>query len=168
MFTNKYIADKYGVSREAARQWANQFADYLSPTATPEQGRQRNYSIDDLKVFALIADMKAAGKHTPEIHAALAAGQRGEITTPDAIIPRSEAGINAVRLELVLVREQWERDRTALEEQIAAERARADRAEGALAHSVELLEKQLADREREIRSLYREIAQLEARQDNTG
>lgn len=166
MFTNKHIADKYGVSTESARKWAIEFAAYLSPSATPEDGRQRNYDIDDLAVFALVADMKAAGKRAPEIHAALQAGQRGDVAAPDAIIPRSEAGVNAVRLELVLQREQWERDRAGLEQQIAAERARADRAEGALAHSVELLEKQLADKERAIRELYRELARLEAAHDD--
>jgi len=159
MFTNKDIADRFGVSREASRQWAGEFADYLSPTGNPEKGRQRNYTDDDLLVFALVADMKAAGKHTPEIHAALAAGQRGTLTASSGIIPRSDSGINALRLELSLARQQWTQERGVLEQQIAAERSRADRSQG----KVELLERQLQEREDTIRGLYRQLALFEAK-----
>lgn len=161
MFTNKDISQKFGVSREAARQWAKEFEMYLSPSATPMPGAQRNYTADDLAVFALVANMKAAGKHTPEIHAALKSGQRGNVDA-DSIIPRGDAGVNAIRLELALAREQWERDRAGLQQQLADERSRADQQQG----KVELLQQQLADKERAIRELYRDIARLEAAQDD--
>lgn len=147
MYTNVDVSEKFGISREAARQWANQFSKYLSPTANPEPGRQRNYDDDDLSVFALIASLKAQGAKVDEIFAALESGQRGTIPAETQIVPRSDAGINVVRRQLA-------------EKQLELEVTQAAllRSEG----KVELLEKQLADKERAIRDLYRELAKLEA------
>src|SRR3990172_937489 len=97
MYTNVHVAEKFGISREACRQWANQFSKYLSPAANPEQGRQRNSDDDDLSVFALIASMKAGGAKVDEIFAALESGQRGSVPADVQIVPRSDAGISVVR-----------------------------------------------------------------------
>lgn len=149
MYTNVHVAEKFGISREAARQWANQFSKYLSPSANPETGRQRNYDDDDLEVFSLIASMKAQGAKLDEIFAALESGQRGSVPTDSQIVPRSDAGISVVRRQLAETQIELEVTQSALL-----------KSEG----KVELLQQQLADKERTIRDLYRELARLEAAQ----
>lgn len=147
MYTNKDVAEKFGISREAARQWANYFASYLSPTATPQKGRQRNYTDEDLSVFALIAEMKATGTKADEILLALASGQRGIVPYGNmAIVPRSDAGINIVRHELALTRQEVGEITRELDKVLGENR---------------LLRQQLKEASEEIRNLYRENARLE-------
>lgn len=148
MYTNKDIAERFGISRESARLWSNQFADYLSPTATPQPGRQRNYTDDDLSVFGLVASMKGEGKQNDEISAALAAGQRGTVPSSGPVVPRATE-VATLKRQLAQVANE-----------LTDTRALLLRSEG----KVELLEKQLADKEAALRALYREIARLEAGQ----
>lgn len=150
MYTNKDISERFGISRETARLWSNQFADYLSPTATPQAGRQRNYTDDDLSVFALVASLKGEGKQNDEISAALASGQRGTVPTVGPVVPRATEVATLKRQLAQVVNELTDTRELLL------------KSEG----KVELLQQQLADKESTIRQLYREIARLEAAQDD--
>ena len=148
-YTNVHISEKFGISREAARQWANQFSKYLSPSANPEQGRQRNYDDDDLAVFALVASMKAGGAKMAEIFAALESGQRGSVPVDSQIVPRSDAGINAVRRELMLKTQEAEALRTELLMTQGENR---------------LLKVQLEQKEQRIEGLYVQLAMFKAKE----
>lgn len=76
-FTTKHLATLYGKSETTIRNWAIEFAEYLSPTATPQTGKNRFYTVEDLKVFALVAEMKDQDQTFEQIHIALQSGQRG-------------------------------------------------------------------------------------------
>ncbi len=64
---------------QTIRNWAIEFAEHLSPLANPEKGRSRIFTEDDMRVLDLIASMKDDGKQYIDIHAALKAGQRGNL-----------------------------------------------------------------------------------------
>ncbi len=85
-YNSRHIAALFNVTGETVRVWAEEFAQYFSPTATPGKGRHRSFSEDDLEVFALIAELKEQGQTFNDIQGALANGQRG--TPPN--IPPSE------------------------------------------------------------------------------
>lgn len=72
------MATLFRVSRETIRGWSNEFGDYLSRDATPGEGRTRQFNDDDVRVFALVAEMKEAKMQYADIHAALQNGQRAD------------------------------------------------------------------------------------------
>lgn len=148
MYTSKDICDYFAITRETVRLWSVTFADYLSPGATPAKGQQRNYNDDDLAVFALVSEMRAAGDNTDNILATLASGQRGDVPTGPA---RKLAGPVELRSELARV-----------ENRLQVVQADLLRAEG----KIELLEAQNQALQDEIRDLYRELARFEAREDD--
>ena len=150
MYTNKDLSSRFGISRESVRMWSNQFAAYLSPSATPEKGRQRNYTDEDLSVFALVDSMRRAGASNEDIAAALGAGQRGHV--PDrSLVPRADSSAAALKRHIGQLTLELEDTRRALE-----------RSEG----KVELLEKQAEGYKTEIRGLYRQLALFEVTQDD--
>lgn len=55
-----------------------EFAEYLSPTATPGDRKKRDFTPEDLAVFALVAEFKERKATYEEIHLSLKAGQRGK------------------------------------------------------------------------------------------
>lgn len=78
-YKSAHIQNIYGVSYETVRNYCKEFARYLSPTARPGSGKHRNFTHEDLRVFALIVHMKREeGQSHEAIHAALKSGQRGE------------------------------------------------------------------------------------------
>lgn len=94
MYSTAQIARLFNVARETIRKWSVEFSDFLSPNATPGQGKTRQFDENDMAVFALVSEMKAQGKVYDDIHFALKAGQRG--TIPAAVqnlipadVPRS-------------------------------------------------------------------------------
>lgn len=150
-YTTKEVRDKFGLSRETIRQYSNNFSAYLSPTAKPEKGQQRNFTDDDLPVLALIATMKAAGADSDTIAAALAAGQRGVVPSESQIALPSDAGSPALKRKIIHLTQEYEAAQSELLMTQGENR---------------LLKQQLADKERAIRELYRELARLEAAQDD--
>jgi DNA-binding transcriptional MerR regulator len=77
-YTTQHLAVMFGRSKATIRNWAIEFAGYLSPTATPEEGKIRFFTADDLAVFSLIADYKDREQTYEQIHLALKSGARGE------------------------------------------------------------------------------------------
>ena len=77
MFTIRDVATLHGITTENARQWAIEFAPYLSPTATPGDRQKRVFTDEDMAVFDLVAKGKKERRTFEDIHAALLAGQRG-------------------------------------------------------------------------------------------
>lgn len=78
MYSIRDVATLYGITTENARQWAIEFAAYLSPTASPGGGKKRAFTDEDMQVFDLVARAKKEGHKFEEIHAALQSGQRGQ------------------------------------------------------------------------------------------
>lgn len=79
MYTALQASTAFKIARETIRKWCLEFGDYLSPSANPGKNRDRHFNDDDMRVLALVSEMKAAGRTYSDIHAALGAGQRGEI-----------------------------------------------------------------------------------------
>ena len=145
MYTTKDICEKFGVSRETVRQWTTQFTDYLSPTATPEKGRQRNYTEEDLSVLALVSNQKSTGSTSEEIAAALAAGQRATPPTEAQVVPMSDSSLTTLRREVAQLRQEMDIIRTELL-MIQGENR--------------LLKTQLEDKEKRIEDLYIQLARF--------
>lgn len=77
MYTIRDVAALHSITTESARQWAIEFAPYLSPTASPGDGQKRAFTDEDMEVFDLVAKLKKAKRTYEDIHAALRSGQRG-------------------------------------------------------------------------------------------
>jgi DNA-binding transcriptional MerR regulator len=83
MYEPKHIEAAFRISSATVRNWSSEFERHLSPTARPGKNRHRTYTDDDLKVFALVSQMKNEGSTFADIHASLDAGQRGELPDMD-------------------------------------------------------------------------------------
>jgi DNA-binding transcriptional MerR regulator len=75
----QHLTALYGIVLETARQWAMEFAEYLSPTGNPGKNKHRIFTDEDMRVFALIAEMKQRNATNEEVHVALKSGQRGTL-----------------------------------------------------------------------------------------
>lgn len=88
MFTTRHAQTLFRVaSSQTIRNWAKEFSEYLSPTATPTSGTTRHFTIEDMRVFALISEYSKQSRSFEEMHAALKAGERGHSPTvsPDDV-----------------------------------------------------------------------------------
>lgn len=100
MYTTKHAQIIFRVaSSQTIRNWAKEFEEYLSPSATPGKGGTRLFTKEDMDVFALISELSAQNTSFVEIHAALRAGQRG--TAPN-INPDDLDGLAAGEIEMQL------------------------------------------------------------------
>lgn len=148
MYTTTKVCDLFNVSRETIRNWSAEFSAYLSAGANPGPDRTRYYSDDDLKVMALIAQMKRQGMVYADIHLSLRAGQRGEIPQEAQALAATERGrLNQLQrhvgdLEAALTQTLEEKQK--------------------MAGQIELLKDQLEAAQQEIKQLNREIGRLEA------
>ncbi len=72
---------------QTIRNWAKEFAEFLSPMANPQKGRSRTFTEDDMRVFDLVAKLKDEGKQYVDIHTSLKSGQRGDlpVVSPDEL-----------------------------------------------------------------------------------
>ncbi len=77
-FSTKEVAAYYGFAEQTIRKWTIEFAEYLSPTANPGNGKNRDFTVHDLEVIDLIAEMKQQQATYEDIHVSLKAGQRGK------------------------------------------------------------------------------------------
>lgn len=161
-YSSKDLAQRFGVTNETIRSWSIEFKAYLSSGANPGDNRHRRFTFEDLEVLTLVAEMRASHHTFEDIHASLATGERGvPAIDPAALMPlESQQQLALLHDTINSLRAQI----SDLEAMRIAEKTRADRAEGSLAYSERLFKEQLADKEKLIRELYLEIAQLQARQ----
>ncbi|MBA3869141.1 MAG: MerR family transcriptional regulator [Anaerolineae bacterium] len=148
MYSTSQLASHFAVNAQTVKRYAEEFRDYLSPTATPEGGNTRRFTEDDVKVYDLIVRMKQDGKRFEQIHAALASGERGEL--PDFEIGSLTAAQSSAQLRLL--------------KRVAELQTEVERLRGVDARLEEVRE-QLAEAKAEIKSLNREIGRLEAKHD---
>lgn len=100
MYTTKHAQIIFRVaSSQTIRNWAKEFEQYLSPSATPGKGGTRLFTKEDMKVFALVSELSGQNISFVEIHVALKAGQRG--TAPN-INPDDLDGLAAGDIEMQL------------------------------------------------------------------
>jgi DNA-binding transcriptional MerR regulator len=162
MYTSRHVCILYKVTAETVRNWSEEFSEYLSATANPGKGRHRNFTDRDMRVLALIAEMKQQGRTYEDIHMALKAGSLGEPPIPpieiEALGAENEEQNLAVQVErlnqaLTLLKE--ERD-TALAHirPVEDENVR-------LKAQVEYLSDQHERDTQSVRKLEREIGRLE-------
>lgn len=111
-YKSKDLQQLFDKSTETIRTWADEFRDFLSPNANPGQGRHRLFSADDVRVFALVNEMKVLGKTYEDIHMALQSGQRGDVqeqTIERALTLESSLALDAAQRQIeVLVVEKEE------------------------------------------------------------
>jgi DNA-binding transcriptional MerR regulator len=142
------LARMFNVSQQTIRTWADEFEEFLSPTATPGHGRQRIFSRDDIEVLTLVAQQRAMGLQTEDIRAALQNGQRIELadTVTSSPVPVD------FRSRLLALQDKV----TDLERQLTDAQAALLRKSG----EAEALERQLERAQQEIKKLNREIGRL--------
>jgi DNA-binding transcriptional MerR regulator len=163
-YASKDLAQRFNVTNETIRSWAVEFKRHLSQAANPTGGRHRRFSFEDLEVLTLVAEMRGGNNSFEDIHASLDSGERGiPSIDPLALVPLEGQKQIALLQETISKMRMQIND---MEVQMAAEKTRADRAEGSLAYSEKLFREQLAEKERQVRELYLEVAQLKAQQSN--
>lgn len=140
------MANILDVSRETIRAWSYEFVDYLSEDAKPGEGQRRHYDNDDVRVLALVAQMKQKRQPYAEIHVALAAGERAD--PPEG----ASALTSDTDKKTIMLLEQ---EITSLKEQV--DQMQRDVAQASL------LREQLEEARGEIARLNREIGKLEGR-----
>lgn len=74
MATVSEVARLLGVEPAKVKQWAKEFAVYLSLTARPAKGRERQFSEADLRVLAVVAEHLELGNDADDVHYALNRG----------------------------------------------------------------------------------------------
>lgn len=150
-YTTKQLYSAFSVSHQTIKNWASEFADYLSPTATPETNKRRVYTDEDVRVFDLVCRLKKEGKVYEEIRGALGAGQRGELPDmPHEIMPVSNGSAIALAHQRIL---QLQTEIEILKD----ERDKRIAAEG----QVMLLERQLERTQDKLDETRKQVVQLE-------
>jgi DNA-binding transcriptional MerR regulator len=101
---SKQVADIFGFAESTVRNWSEEFAEYLSPTATPGNRKKRDFMPEDLAVFALVSELKQKKATYEDIHIALKMGQRGtppEISEDRLKLISANEGEKRANLEIV-------------------------------------------------------------------
>ena len=103
MYSSTDIASLLNITPQTVRSRSEEFAGHLSHVANPGQGRQRQYTDEDMRVMVLINEMNKVGERVSDIHDALKSGKRGEL--PDkspsvlAVAPNKQQLALAARVE---------------------------------------------------------------------
>jgi DNA-binding transcriptional MerR regulator len=160
-YATRHVCTLFNISPETARTWADEFERHLSPLANPGDGRHRQFSEDDMRVFSLVSSMKADGLTFADIHNSLDAGQRGLAPILDAsevqalVVTERENQLLAQVQKLREYVENVERERDNLlplrDENIE------------LKALLKRSDEQLTDAQKQIRALYEEIGLLKAK-----
>ncbi len=151
-FQTRHVSQLFDVSHQTVKDWCDAFEGFLSPTATPGKGRARHFTEEDMRIFALVSEIKRSGGTYEDVRVALGAGQRGVL--PDqldqAIMMPQNISITRMRHALEEARLEAQQMRDELMQVNGENR---------------LLRQQLEDRDKQIRQLYRDLARLEAEDD---
>ncbi len=74
-YSTQNICALFKVSHQTVKNWSDEFASYLSPSATPGANRKRSFTTNDLMVFSLVNDYRKRGYTYADAQLALGAGQ---------------------------------------------------------------------------------------------
>ena len=128
MYSVLQAARYAGVSSSTIRNWAGDFAEFLSPGANPPAGQPRQFIEEDMQVFSTIAVLRGQLVEPIDIRAALQDGRRMEPVAPppdDAPAAEDVTPASAVTLYKGLLDEWRTRADDLAERLIASETARA-------------------------------------------
>ena len=156
MYQTKDIVEQFSVSPQTVRTYADEFGHYMSPTANPPTGQQRNFSDDDLAVFALIVQLKRQGFTYEAIHAALASGQRGEVSHQSDFLKQIEIPPVRDQNSLIVLRKELTALKEMHENEVRELRTDRDKAVG----QAEAYKEQLQTKELQIQDLNEKIIEL--------
>ncbi len=153
----KAAAQVLGVSDQTIRNMANEFKVFMSPTAAPPSGVDREFNDVDLRLLSVVRDMRRAQRPGDEIAAEL---QRIVDSGDLPPMPDEQPSAGEKTAMLAQVRDQWLAERTSLNRDIARlqndvtdlQRRLADEQNGRRV-DVERLSRE-AERERTLRELY--------------
>ena len=173
-YATRHVCTLFNVSPETVRTWAEEFAEYLSRSANPGGGRHRQFTEDDMRVLALVSEMKRDNMMYADIHATLKTGQRGAPPPLPAsevqalVVSERETQILAQvqKLQERIAELQQERD-TLLpykDENIRL-KERLEVTEMTTQRRITELASQLEKAQEEIKKLNREIGRLESQLD---
>lgn len=86
-YTSQQVAALYGITTQSVNRWAREFEGYLSPAAKPGGSKTRQFTKEDMTVFALISEMQKKHLTYDDIHATLKTGVRGDepLVEPDEV-----------------------------------------------------------------------------------
>jgi DNA-binding transcriptional MerR regulator len=171
-YATRHAADLFTVSPETIRNWANEFAEHFSVVGNPPKGKQRRFTLEDLEIFSLIAQMKEQGATFDEIRAALANGQRGalpplpiaEMDTTLAPEKEKHLAVQMQYLQQQLIKVETERNMAQaqlqpLKDEIIRIQAQLDTSNGMYETRIEELNEQVKDAQKRIEGLIRETAE---------
>jgi DNA-binding transcriptional MerR regulator len=174
-YQTRHIMQMFDISKETVRQWSQAFPEFLSPTATPEKGRHRYFTEDDVKVFAWIHLRKGEGALYDEIRVELRNGMRGDMPEERVVVLASvERQIQIALLQETVERLEIEKDELLeqmrpLQDENIKLRTELHTTRDMLQDRITALMEELnTTREKanqELRELYKEIAKLEVRLD---
>lgn len=156
MYQTKDIIRQFGVSPQTVRTYADEFSRYMSPTANPPAGQQRNFTDEDLAVFALIVQLKRQGATYETIHAALASGQRGDAFQQADFLNEAEASANRESSSVVALRRELVALKQLHETELQELRSERDKAVG----QAEAYKEQLQAKETQVDNLNERIIEL--------
>lgn len=171
MYSTIEAASLFGVSRPTITAWAGEFSAYLSVLANPGKGRARDFTADDMKVLALVAQLKERHYTYAEIHEALKGGERGEFPDVEpsevqAYLATEEKQVLNLRiqnLESDLLKARLELERVA---QLRQDLATAQETAKQATERATRAESMVNELYKRIGELQRELGRLEGRLDN--
>lgn len=137
------------------KNWSRAYSTYLSESAAPKKaGLHRSYSLDDIRVLATVVELTGQGMSHDEAITSIANGTRAEL-------PPTHADYSLVinSKDQLMLLQAHVRDLEAQVEILKGERDKRLQLEALLKQREDDLERA----RKEIRQLYREVAQLESK-----
>lgn len=121
MYTPSQVARALGTTGTTIRSYAAEFAEFLSPSATPPAGKPRQFTDDDLAVLRTVYVMRRQLAPSEAILEALRGGVRLEPAAPaGAEDTQAEAATGAFSTALALFESRLDKAESRLEEERAA------------------------------------------------
>lgn len=149
MYTTDDLAKLFNTSTETIRQWSKEFKDFLNQPANPGPNRARQFDEKDMQVMTLIAEYKARHQRPDEITTALINGERRDPPEQSLQLRSADRGKIA----------QLQAQVTELQQSLSETIKASNQKDG----KIEILERQLAEAQKEIRQLIGENAVLKSK-----
>ena len=152
LFTVKQASEAMGVSRQSIRSYTKAYARFFSTEATPDQGGERKFTRDDLKLIAYISTCTAMRETHEDIVKSL---ERGDLalfraTVPDAPPMPTETSTTSSESNMPLVpMAQLQAAQALILDAQAREKEAKDR-EKALQERIEQLQREMGKLEGEL------------------
>ena len=101
-YQNRHIQNLFNISAPTVRTWADEFSEFLSPSANPPPNKTRYFTEEDVRVFATISRMRDEKESLDNIRQSLEAGVRDNLPVD---VPKELIDITASEMGLKLFSE---------------------------------------------------------------